>query len=255
MVRLHLVGFTTDLKNLIFATRRGAKRGGYVVAIDRKLAGTLLEIDRLEQEARVEERPSRGRPEPVRTSALSPKEIQTLLREGKSEEQVARLANTDVDWITRFVAPILAERDGVIRRVRAATISKPRLGPSQMPIEEAIQANLEAKKVSMDPDAFEDSWKAVRKGGRWDVSFNYSSRGKKRLARFRYDPEAHKVEPANPYAVELAWRGGVVKRRKASATSRNGKRPAPSRSRAAARKPAASRNGAAKTRARSSRSG
>lgn len=234
MVRLQLIGFTTDLKNLIFATRRTAQRGGYIVEIDKRLQGALEEVAKLEAEAgappgpsQKPDRPARATQPAVRPSALSPKEIQTLLREGKSEEQVAKLAKTDVSWIRRFTAPIIAERAGVIDSVRAGVVAKPRLGPSAVSVGQAIEQNLIEKRVQMDPDTFEKSWKATRRAGRWQVVFQYASRGKRRFARFSFDPESRKVTAANEVALDVGWRPNNSRRiRRASSGLNSGRRTA-----------------------------
>ncbi|HEX2054625.1 MAG TPA: septation protein SepH [Actinomycetota bacterium] len=214
MVRLHLVGFTTDLKNLIFADERGATSGKYVVSVDARLKHTLDEVARLEEDdydSQPEEVEAAPEPEaapaaPRVVSKLTPKEIQALLRQGKTEEQVARLAGTNVDWVRRFSFAILAERRDVIDAVRKATLSKPRLGPSGMNIGDAVEENLGAKRLRMGPEAIEEAWKAMRKNGRWQVSFEYESRGQKRLARYSFDPNTRQVEPLNDIALELGWR-------------------------------------------------
>lgn len=229
MVRLHLVGFTTDLKNLIFADERGARTGGFVVSVDSRLKNTLREVARLEEEAEeqyeaeaeevlqeaeiqaeLEQKPEPEAPSPPKppkvVSKLTPKEIQSLLRQGKTEEQVARLAGTKVDWIKRFSFAILAERQDVIDAVKAARLSKPRLGPSGANIGEAVEENIGAKRLRMTPQEMDDAWKAVRKNGRWHVSFEYQSRGQKRLARYSFDPSNRMVEPLNEIALELGWR-------------------------------------------------
>lgn len=215
MVRLHLVGFTTDLKNLIFTDELGATSGEFVVSLDSRLRHTLDEVARLEddteeyepeeQEEQEEVEPAEP-PAPRVVSKLTPKEIQSLLRQGKTEEQVARLAGTDVEWIRRFSFAILAERRDVIDAVRAATLSKPRLGPSGMNIGDAVEENMGARRLRMGPEAMEDAWKAMRKSGRWHVSFEYESRGQKRLARYSFDPATRQVDPLNDIALELGWR-------------------------------------------------
>ncbi len=229
MVRLHLVGFTTDLKNLIFADERGATSGSYVVSVDSRLRHTLEEVARLDEDIDQYESEEAGEleepePAPRVVSKLSPKEIQSLLRQGKTEEQVARLAGTEVDWIRRFSFAILAERRDVIDAVRAATLSKPRLGPSGMPIGDAVEENLGAKRLRMGADAIEDAWKAMRKNGRWQVSFEYESRGQKRLARYSFDPNTRQVEPLNDIALELGWRADSRSKGAAARPPAGGKR-------------------------------
>ncbi|CAN5748125.1 hypothetical protein BH23ACT12_BH23ACT12_14300 [soil metagenome] len=252
MVRLHLVGFTTDLKNLIFADERGATSGSYVVSLDSRLRHTLEEVDRLDEdveEYESEEPPESEEPEapaaPRVVSKLSPKEIQSLLRAGKTEEQVARLAGTEVDWIRRFSFAILAERRDVIDAVRAATLSKPRLGPSGMTIGDAVEENLGAKRLRMGAEAIEEAWKAMRKNGRWQVSFEYESRGQKRLARYSFDPNTRQVEPLNDIALELGWRADSRSKRASVRPSAGGQtlvtgvRPTPRAPAKPAAKPAA----------------
>jgi hypothetical protein len=236
MIRLHLVGFTTDLKNLIFGNEPGATSGGYVVSIDARLRRTLDEVARMEEEAlagpdvaalgeelRAEEEPyeeeeeevaeAPAAPRRVRAfedvhSKLTPKEIQALVRQGKSEEQVARLAGTDVAWVRRFTFPILAERAGVIEAVRSARLSKPRLGPSALNIGEAVEENLGARHIKVGSQEMDDSWRAVRKNGLWHVSFEFPSGGKRRSARFSFDPETRHVDALNDVAIEIAYKAG-----------------------------------------------
>lgn len=248
MIRLHLVGFTTDLKNLIFADHRDARSGGFVVSLDARLKRTLEEVERLEggPEEVLEVRPrydeaSRptepaGRyeaaqeyeaedfedevredaeppepPEPPRprvASKLTPKEIQSLLRRGKSEEEVAGLAGTDLEWVQRFSFAILAERAGVIEAVRSARLTKPRLGVSAKTIGEAVRASVEAKRIQMSTEDIEAAWRAVRTNGSWRVSFEYFSRGQKRIAEYSFDPASRTVEPLNDLAMDIGWRSG-----------------------------------------------
>lgn len=206
MARLHLVGFTTDLKNLVFATRKGAKSGTFLVSIDGRLRRTLEEVSRLEEESKHEQKASMEAEKKIPPSKLTPKEIQGLLRKGRSPQDIAKLAETDIAWIERFSPPILAEMAGVVDAVRRGTITKQRLGPSPMRIGEAIEANLVKRKVALDPEEFEDSWRARKRSGYWEVSFRYVSRGLKKTANFAYDPETQEVRPLNATATEIGWR-------------------------------------------------
>jgi len=206
MNRLHLVGFTTDLKNLIFATRRGARTGSYIVAIDPRLTRTLAEVARLEQEAvKTTSAVRKQVAEPLRESKLTPKEIQNLLRAGKTEDQVAKLAETDISWIRKFASPIFAERRGVVEAVRRGVISKPRLGPSALEVGPAIKQSLELRRVFMEPEDFDAGWSAVRRGPDWQVAFTYSFRGQRKTARFVLDPVTRGTQAMNAAAFELAW--------------------------------------------------
>lgn len=229
MIRLHLVGFTTDLKNLIFARRRGAKSGNFVIEIDARLRRTLEEVARLEAEKQKEKAAEKAAADgeaAARASKLRPKEIQSFLRKGKSVQEVAKLAETDVSWIDRFATPVLAERAGVVNAVREGTISKARLGPSAMPVGESILTNLREKRISIPPEILDEGWSARMRDGHWEVTFRYLSRGRRKEAAFAYDPGTRQVSALNPLARELAWRAAERSPAKkgGSGTRRDGSR-------------------------------
>ena len=45
MQQLHMVGFTTDHRGLIFSVRRGAKSGGFVVKLDDSVMTLLAHLE------------------------------------------------------------------------------------------------------------------------------------------------------------------------------------------------------------------
>jgi DUF3071 family protein len=216
MVKLHLVGFSSDLKSLVFSTRRGAKSGSYTVDVNPRLKRTLEEIESRQAESdeagAQESKPASARrrsflPEkpPPPPSKISPKEIQALLREGKTPDEVARIAEAEVSWIERFTSPIIAERAVVVDIVKAARISRMRRGLSSMPVGEAILANLADKKVRLSPEEFDGGWTAIRREGQWEVTFAYTSRGRDMDAAFVVDHE-RTVRALDPQASALGWR-------------------------------------------------
>ena len=103
MQQLHLVGFTTDLDGLIFSARRGAKSGGYLVALDDRFVALIKEAVRLQtgvdldeeiEEENASQTGGRRRGRAARyliqvDSALTPKEIQARLRAGRTVEEIA----------------------------------------------------------------------------------------------------------------------------------------------------------------------
>lgn len=248
MNKLHLVGFTTDLKSLVFARRKGSKTGSFLVPIDDRLRRTLGEVEKLEEVEEQEAAEGSGdgkAPSQVPASKLSPKEIQARLREGKSAEEVAKVAETDVSWIQKFTGPIVAEKGGVIDAVRGAVISKPRLGESALPAGEAVEVNLLEKRVNVPQEIIDDSWNAVKRGEEWEVTFRYVSRGRVQVAAFSYDPETRETRATNGVARGIAWRspdaptpdevaakssGGGGARKKKSSSRRGAKRKGSKRS-------------------------
>lgn len=138
-------------------------------------------------------------------SVLSPREIQALLRAGVPPRTVARQAETDEAWVVRWLAPIEAERRRVLEAVRAARVSKARLGPSGDLLGDAVEANLLAKGVQPTADTVE--WIVTRREGdpAWTVTLRYRSRGRAQRAVWRFDPEKRELDPRGALAVELAW--------------------------------------------------
>jgi hypothetical protein len=233
---LYVVGFTSDLRNLILSRQKGVKSGGFAVTIDDRLWGTLKEVDRLQEgrpgeggkvngvvhpgpkepvskgtaprgsASRESERETANRQSLGRASRLTPKEIQIQLRAGLTVQEVAHMAGTDTSWVERFVSPILAERKGIVEAVKAGVISRPRRGRSSATVGDSILANLLERKINLSADAVDDGWKAVRRDGTWQVTFHYSVRGQDRDAQFTFDAETRAVKALNPMASQIAWR-------------------------------------------------
>lgn len=144
-------------------------------------------------------------PEPKVAAAepkLSPAQIQTLLRAGRSPRAVAREAGTDVAWIERWLPPILAERTRILDRAQAKRLERPRLGRSRDPLGQAVARNLAAKGVPEDTLTWEA---ARRKDGRWKVSVRFTQRDKPRTATWTYDPTDDELKPASDLAHELGF--------------------------------------------------
>lgn len=143
------------------------------------------------------------RPAPV----LSPAEIQSRLRSGRSVRAVARAAGVDEERIRRWEVPIVAERARILDQARGLRLERPRLGRSSQPLGEAVRRNLASRGVTGDDVAWETS---RRRDGRWRVCVRYVSRGRRRSATWTYDPEAGELRAASDSAREL----GFVRRRR-----------------------------------------
>jgi hypothetical protein len=108
------VGLSEDGHSVILAPRARGK-GIYKVAIDDSLVAQLIAArDLLEAPPPpTPSAPARHAIVPAAESKLTIKEIQALLREGRTVESVARKAGVDPTWIERFEGPIVWERDGM----------------------------------------------------------------------------------------------------------------------------------------------
>ena len=201
--------------SVILATRANARTGGFRVRVN----DALLELVRQAQaaieaqaQAAVPEPPAPApEPKPFRrvASKLSPREIQALLRQGRSASSIAKKAGVDVDWIQRFEGPIEWERAGMASRAQRATLVRTRMGASKLPLGEAVTANLKSRGVVRNGQPSE-TWDAVRHPRKkvWTVSCVFTARGRSGVARWEYDPETDEVVALSKLAGDLGWMSG-----------------------------------------------
>ena len=233
-VRLKAVGVSDDGLSLILATRANARAGPYRLMLDESLLAQLEEArsrvaaarearaaaaEEPEVEATPEVAAELPPPVPVRVeSKLTVKEIQSLLRQGRSVQSIAKRAGVSEQWIERFEVPIVWERAGMAARAQRATLVKSRSGASAVPLGEAVQMNLKSRRITMTPVAYDSAWDSTRhpKTGKWTVTFTFTSRRRPHVAQWQYDTENLEVHPLNKLAAELGW---VQPRRRRAAAS------------------------------------
>src|SRR5205807_767123 len=193
------------------------------VAIDRRLLDVL---QKAVYGRRDRAKPQHHMPARIEIESKRPlREIQQFLRAGQSPAQVARAAGVTEEYVEQFLTPVLYERAGVIQDAQALYQEKQRLGPSSLPLGEAVAANLVSRRVRLDEDALADAWMATRQEGQpWIVSLIFPFRGRARTARWRFDPRTRSLEPANKLAIDVGWIGGS--RSRAQVPSPNGSKPA-----------------------------
>lgn len=220
MQQLHLVGFTTDRRALIFSVRRGAKSGSYTVAVDDALFDAIddarawlsqSEEPQEEVKAAVQERPQ---------SQLSVREVQARLRRGMSIEEVAATAGVEPSWVARFAAPVLTEQAEVIRAVRASRFVKQRIGTSGAPLGDSVYRNLVERGLSTPREELDRQWRARQLiDGLWEVSFRYTFRKREQVVCWAYDATTGKISARDRMASQLAFRpGGPPQGREAGRT-------------------------------------
>lgn len=243
MNRLYLLGFTHDLKGVVFSQRKGGKSATLWVPVDE----TFLDaIDKLER-ARTEQKgggkaggkggkggkgakakaSSEPEPEPSRrlrrdaetgrvvlppvgrsqsSSRLTVAEIQQMLREGRSVKAVVEASKAPQSWVERLLEPVLTERAGVIRLAQRAVMSRPRLGRSGLPVGDAVIRNLEERRATSDTiEGIDDAWDARASQGRWRVWIKFNHRGKRRTAEWEFLKSTREVKPRNRLAAQLGW--------------------------------------------------
>jgi hypothetical protein len=225
--QLHLVGFTTDFKGLIFSTRQGAKSGSFVVRPNSAIVQALVELANRgvfdfelppEMAELVAARPSLGvkreseeavdpKPEPV-TSRLSVREVQARLRSGMDVNVIAEQAGVDTAWVRRFYAPIRAEQVQVIQEARAAHLSRGRRGAASQSLGDAAREYLISKGVSVLADIFEQSWSARNlEGSIWLVVFSYPVASRRIKGEWEFDRQTQTLTAHGRLALEMGFAG------------------------------------------------
>ncbi|WP_148612876.1 septation protein SepH [Nocardioides rubriscoriae] len=172
-VPLTLAGVSDDRARLLLADDRG---GTFTLAVTPSLRAALRgDASRL------------GQLEIPMQSVLRPKDIQARIRAGESAEAVAQAAQTSVDKIMAFVAPVLAERQHVAERAQRSNVRRP-AGESApaggRTLGEAVETHL--RSLNVDPDGVEwDAWR--REDGRWTLTAGYALPVRTGTAHFTFD--------------------------------------------------------------------
>ena len=230
MDRLYVMGFTPDLKGVVLAVRRSAKKPTHTIPIDENFLAALQKLERAratkERTDRAKTRSPRAQnhvdidlPDGERRRALPPvgrsqprtglsaAEIQQMLRAGRSVKTVAAAAKTSLAWVERLAEPVRTERDGVVRLAQRAYMTRPRLGQAGLQLGEAVRSNLEERRATSDTiDALDDAWDArAYSSGKWRVKLRIEHRGKRMSADWDYSKGSRQITPRNRLASQLGW--------------------------------------------------
>jgi hypothetical protein len=176
MAHLTLAGVSDDGKRLRLVDGDGKE---YIVEIDERLRAAL----RGDSSRRLEKKMD---------SALRPRDIQARIRAGESPEAVAQAAQTSVDKIMAFAAPVLAERQHIADRAQRSSVrrSEGSAPHGARTLGEAVAAHLRA--LNVDPDSVEwDAWR--REDGRWSMTGGYTSSERTGTAELTFDAPGNYV--------------------------------------------------------------
>jgi Protein of unknown function (DUF3071) len=182
MAHLTLAGVSDDGKRLRLVDEDGNE---HTVEID----------DRLRSAVRGEPR----RLENKMDSALRPRDIQARIRAGETPEAVAQAAQTSVDKIMAYAAPVLAERQHVAERAQRSSVrrSEGSAPHGARTLGDAIATHL--RSLNVDPETVEwDAWR--REDGRWSMTAAYSSSERTGTAELTFDAPGNYVTLDNEHA-------------------------------------------------------
>ena len=117
-------------------------------------------------------------------SMLRPRDIQARIRAGETPESVAAAAQTTVEKVMPYAAPVLAEREHVAERAQRSSIRRPAGEARDPTLGDAITAHLHTRNVDPEVVAW-DSWR--REDGRWALTGRFSVQGRDGLAELTFD--------------------------------------------------------------------
>jgi hypothetical protein len=178
MAHLTLAGVSDDGKRLRLVDDEGVE---HTVEINDRLRAAL----RREGSRRLEIKMD---------SALRPRDIQARIRAGETPEAVAQAAQTSVDKIMAFAAPVLAERQHVAERAQRSSVRRREGQSGARTLGDAVAAHLRA--LNVDPETVEwDAWR--REDGRWSMTGSYSSGERSGSAEFTFDAPGNYVTLEN----------------------------------------------------------
>ena len=170
MAHLTLVGLSANKARLLLVDDAGTQ---HTLDIDAPLRAALRGD------------PSRlGQLEIDMDSALRPRDIQARIRAGETPETVARAAQTTVEKIMPFAAPVLAERAHVADRAQRASVRRRTAEGGARTLGEAAETQLRAHHVAIDTVGW-DAWK--RTDGRWTLTATYASEVRSGTGAFTFD--------------------------------------------------------------------
>jgi hypothetical protein len=191
MAHLTLAGVSDDGKRLLLVSDKGVE---FTLDITPGLRAALNgDTSRL------------GQLEIQMDSVIRPRDIQARIRAGETPEAVAQAAQTSVDKIMIYAAPVLDERRHVAERAQRSSVRRRGGDTSQVrTLGEAVDAHL--RSCNVDPSTVEwDAWR--REDGRWSLTAGFNAGQREGIAQFTYDA------PGN-YAVldndEARWLVGEV---------------------------------------------
>jgi len=173
MAHLTLTGVSDDGTRLLLVDDAGDE---FTLDVDARLRAALRgDTARL------------GQLETPMDSTLRPRDIQARIRAGETPEAVAQAAQTTVDKIMAFAAPVLAERQHVADRAQRSSVRR-RSGNDQSTgartLGDAVAAHL--RSVNVDPESvIWDAWR--REDGRWCLTGEFGSTTRSGHARFTFD--------------------------------------------------------------------
>lgn len=137
-------------------------------------------------------------------AGIRPREIQALLRAGKSRAQVAAETGLEEADVERYEEPVIAERAYILELAQAVTVR----ADADVEIQQHFGSVIEQRLRSLDAEASEwISWR--EQGADWMVGVEFISRESAHRAVWSFDHRKSVLSPITPDAVNLSKQGEV----------------------------------------------
>jgi len=206
MAHLTLAGLSEDGKRLLLVSDKGVE---FTLDVDARLRAALRG-----EHARL------GQLEIKMDSALRPRDIQARIRAGETPEDVAQAAQTTIDKIMPFAAPVLAERQHVAERAQRSSVRR-RGGEGgshggARTLGDIVAFHLRSLNLDPASSVTWDAWR--REDGRWSLTGDFASGRRNGSASFTYDAPGNYVVAEND---DARWLLGEQMDRSASAPVRD----------------------------------
>ena len=149
----------------------------------------------------------RHRSAPEDGPRVSPKDIQSHLRAGLSNEEISALTGASLDLIQRFETPVLAEREFIITSALAVptqTTVETETGNLSTAFGTVITQRLHSLNASGERWA---TWK--EETGSWVVKLEFTANGIDHDARWSFEPRKRTLTPVNSDASTLSQKGDL----------------------------------------------
>jgi hypothetical protein len=138
------------------------------------------------------------------TARVRPREIQALIRAGRSRAQVAKEMELDEADIERYAEPVLAERRYILERAHAVAVRT----DAEDEADQRFGAVISERLIALGADTSEwESWRDEETG--WMISLEFISHDVAHRAVWSFEHRKGTLSPVNPDAVSLSKLGDV----------------------------------------------
>lgn len=160
--------------------------GEHIVLRDLDGEKYTLHIDEALRAAVRRDRPALNLIQAASSAPLRPKEIQAMLRAGRSAEEIASIADIEIEHVRRYEGPVLAERGFAAERARTF-----RVGKADGPTLDALVAERLAARQAGDVTRW-DAWRGH--DGLWTLELAFTAAGRDRAAHWIVDMTRRSVK-------------------------------------------------------------